>query len=375
MHKRGASGNCNRRYSTFHTMFKLFPNTYIFWVIKFIVVILVVELCARFITTNHWVIDSTTKESDMYWLLWWEAHHAKNQTTNHQLDAHDPLLGWSPIKGRRRIPNGKAFVSFNADGIRGTKDYTKIKPPNTLRILVIGDSYSFGEGVNDDETYSHYIETLLPNSEVLNLSVHGYGIDQMLLRLKRDGVPYKPDIIIFAFIENDINRISLSFRDYIKPKYIFQNQRMFLSNAPIPPPEVFMQSRRLCPASFTLLRLIQDRIYYHYKHEETRLPLANAIFGESFRLSESIGSKFVLLYLPAGSDMINSQAHPLFIESLVYSFCKNHNAYCLSVRSYLSAAYKNGAQYNLYSHYEPTTNKIIATGIVDYLLSSGAIQQ
>ena len=53
---------------------------------------------------------------------------------------------------------------------------------------MLGDSFTFGEDVGDDETYSHHLEQLLPGTEVINLGVHGYGHDQMLIYLREEGI-------------------------------------------------------------------------------------------------------------------------------------------------------------------------------------------
>jgi len=50
--------------------------------------------------------------------------------------------------------------------------------------------------VSDNETYSYYLQKMLPNAEIINMGVHGYGHDQMLIYLEEEGVKYKPDIFI-----------------------------------------------------------------------------------------------------------------------------------------------------------------------------------
>ena len=47
------------------------------------------------------------------------------------------------------------------------------KPDGVMRVLVFGDSLTFGDEVTDDETYVAHLQTMLPGTEVLNLGVHG----------------------------------------------------------------------------------------------------------------------------------------------------------------------------------------------------------
>jgi hypothetical protein len=107
--------------------------------------------------------------------------------------------GWTLMPNLRHVqlPDG-TVVSSTSRGIRGTKEYTYDKPADALRILTVGDSFTFGEQVRDDQTWSYYLQNLLPGSEVLNFGVHGYGHDQMLLYLREEGIKYHPDIVILG---------------------------------------------------------------------------------------------------------------------------------------------------------------------------------
>jgi hypothetical protein len=109
--------------------------------------------------------------------------------------------------------------------------------------VVIGDSYTFGEGVNDDRTFAAGLERMVEHCEVLNLGVHGYGTDQQLLRLELDGLKYRPDIVLLGYYEDDVPRNRLSFRDYQKPHFSLVGGRLVLDNVPISSPEAF---RRVC---------------------------------------------------------------------------------------------------------------------------------
>jgi hypothetical protein len=40
--------------------------------------------------------------------------------------------------------------------------------------------------VSDDETYSFYLQEMLPQAEIINMGAHGYGHDQMLILLTFD---------------------------------------------------------------------------------------------------------------------------------------------------------------------------------------------
>jgi hypothetical protein len=107
-------------------------------------------------------------------------------------------------------------------------------------VVAVGDSFTFGQCVDDDETYPAAIEEAL-GIEALNLGVMGYGHDQALLRLRRDGFPYKPDAVVFGFHHTDRRRNLLWFRGYSKPRFVFDEAgELVLDNVPTALPQDFL---------------------------------------------------------------------------------------------------------------------------------------
>ena len=123
---------------------------------------------------------------------------------SHQMDDQ---LGWLPKKNIEGIhakpPIFESTFQTNSLGIRD-KEYSFEKPLGVTRLVAIGDSFTWGYGVNDHEVYTEVLESLLPKTEVINLGVTGYGVPQEFWYLKRLGVQFKPDIVLLAFFLNDI---------------------------------------------------------------------------------------------------------------------------------------------------------------------------
>ncbi|MFQ5473873.1 MAG: SGNH/GDSL hydrolase family protein, partial [Dehalococcoidia bacterium] len=77
-------------------------------------------------------------------------------------------------------PDGRIVYRMNEHGLRGPS-ITVEKPPNTFRVLCLGDSFTFGEGVRQHDTYPTRLQALLSQAmpdktvEVLNAGVRGYG--------------------------------------------------------------------------------------------------------------------------------------------------------------------------------------------------------
>jgi lysophospholipase L1-like esterase len=95
----------------------------------------------------------------------------------------------------------------NALGLRGAA--LGHKTARTRRILAIGDSFTYGHGVQDDETYPAVAERLLRSRrhdvEVVNAGVPGYNTDQAYTWTLRDGLALRPDLVLVGVHCSDVS--------------------------------------------------------------------------------------------------------------------------------------------------------------------------
>ena len=94
-------------------------------------------------------------------------------------------------------------VICNSRGLRDSEKGFE-KPPGTRRIVVLGDSFMWGFGVENEEMFSMILQESVPGSETINLGVNGYSTVQELVRLETEGVLYEPDLTVLAFFWNDL---------------------------------------------------------------------------------------------------------------------------------------------------------------------------
>lgn len=98
---------------------------------------------------------------------------------------------------------------INSLGLRGPEIELN-KPEGVTRILVLGDSYTYGVFVNDHETYCAVFQELLRKEghkvEVINAGyADGWGPQEHYAWLMNRGLKFDPDIIVYGFfIGNDI---------------------------------------------------------------------------------------------------------------------------------------------------------------------------
>ena len=118
-------------------------------------------------------------------------------------------------RGQRFSPNYNGWfagvpVRINNLGFRDPRDYSLAKGPTTFRIVVLGDSVTFGHGSVYEHSYPYLVEQKLRqwrpdvDWQVWNVAVPGYNTSQELEHLKEIGPQFSPDLVIVGFFENDL---------------------------------------------------------------------------------------------------------------------------------------------------------------------------
>ncbi len=107
------------------------------------------------------------------------------------------------------VPNSRRrHIQINSDGFRG-REYTWKVPEKIERIIVLGDSETFGALLKDEETLPGALEKKLnglqgeKTYEVLNLGLPGYNTRQQFRILQTKAIQYNPSIVILYYVFND----------------------------------------------------------------------------------------------------------------------------------------------------------------------------
>ena len=94
-------------------------------------------------------------------------------------------------------------------GYRGV-DFPRRKEAGEFRVLYVGDSFTYGHNVADDETLPAQLEaqltTVCDRARVINAGLSGstiVGEDEMALR----GLAVAPDLVVLMYHENDIDEL------------------------------------------------------------------------------------------------------------------------------------------------------------------------
>jgi lysophospholipase L1-like esterase len=107
----------------------------------------------------------------------------------------------------------KTRFHFNSEGMRDV-EHIYDKPPGVYRIAVIGDSFVNAQEVELEDTFFRRLQHNLGgqgyNVEVLGFGVRGFGTDQEYRLLENFALKYLPDLVVLAFVSNDVRNNSLA---------------------------------------------------------------------------------------------------------------------------------------------------------------------
>ncbi len=98
-------------------------------------------------------------------------------------------------------------VRFNELGLRD--DTIVPKDDTEFRILILGDSVTFGWGVERERTFASRLQAVLASQlnrpvRVINSGVGGYNTVQEAMYLKKHGLSLNPDLVLLVYVPNDV---------------------------------------------------------------------------------------------------------------------------------------------------------------------------
>lgn len=224
----------------------------------------------------------------------------------------DPKLYW------RLKPNQDCYtkighqpVHVNSQGVRGPEIPVE-KPANTIRILSLGDSRTFGWGLADQETYSRRLEQLLQSHtgggkkiEVINAGVNAWSFPQMLVYFREFGLKYQPDVVVLG----EAN-LWTQFSEKNSPEFVRQfmgrvRLKNFLRRFAIYHFVVEVQLQALYQRERTKFIPVDPKQDALFKAQQQSDP--DAVFREAIedvcRVAQTNHVQAVLLYLPNANEL------------------------------------------------------------------------
>lgn len=143
---------------------------------------------------------------------------------------YDPELGWIRKPNTFKVDSGKPY-GIDQSGSRCNPGHEHLP----ILVSTYGDSYAFCRECEDRETWQWYLAELI-GGQVLNFGVGNYGLDQALMRLKREYPKNSTPVVVMAIVPETIARIQSVWKHYyeygnllgFKPRYVLEGDKLKL---------------------------------------------------------------------------------------------------------------------------------------------------
>jgi GDSL-like Lipase/Acylhydrolase family len=293
------------------------------------------------------------------------------ESSRYQLDLiPDPILVFKHTPGLQRIYQ-RVSVSINELGLRD-RDLEK-KKRGELRILLLGDSVTFGWGVPVETTFGRKLETLLTAKlgrpvRTVNSGVGGYNTvqEQAFIRTYIDVI--EPDTVILLFVRNDI--------ELNEPPFDPWSQLALQGKTP---PEII----RILLGESWLYRLGVFALKYSRPRGLTSLNKNTRGLRESMNALSSIATlclernvSFVVFFYPGGrAEAAQSLSHVALLSEIL-SIGNKYGFPVVDIGTWWGQVEMRSITNSIV---DPHPNKrghdILAVGMADFLLAHGLIRR
>ncbi len=285
----------------------------------------------------------------------------------------DDELGWVGAPGTH-------LADFSGPGRDITIDARSLRitaPPDdddSVTVLCSGDSFTFGVGVGDTETWCYRLGVDHPRLATLNAGEPAYGLGQMYLKAARLADDVNWDVQVFAFIADDIRRMTTSeFVGRNKPRFVLDDAgALKLERDRVAESSRVYAWVRANKRVFANLRVLElsDRIRQKMAGPPAPRPsddetarLAGAIFEQTAKLNAEKGRRAVFVFLPGGADVDPADTA---WRPRIAAECKRRGLHCAELVTpfrALSDADQEGMFEPVTNHYNARGNAWIAERI------------
>jgi hypothetical protein len=144
----------------------------------------------------------------------------------------DSLIGWRMVASidlpDTNLDGATAVYHSNERGFR-RPDSLAAHSRSDRTIVLVGDSFTFGVGLDYGSTFAGLAEHALSGTRVVNLAMPGFGMDQMWMTVRHYALPLRPALIVVGFIDDDFDRSLTAYRQFEgmnKPTFVVDDGRL-----------------------------------------------------------------------------------------------------------------------------------------------------
>ncbi len=281
-----------------------------------------------------------------------------------------PYRSWSPTLGWENEPGahvrlGEGNVRWPAEtiepsGARRTQPVSLDRIRGLRRAVAVGDSFLFGMEVGDDDVFTAMAERDLPDWEILNYGVPGYGQDQALLQLRQRGLPLHPDVVIFGHVYADMERNDHDFMYARKPRFLLGDHGLELTGVPVPDFEAMAAADRRRIKTFDVLGALARQTGWVKPDWRASNALSEAILRAVVTESRAAGAVPILVFMPTPTPGGHYADVPTAPFDVV---CQSLDVICLDLRPAFDEAAARGESLIVVQHWSAAGHRIAATAL------------
>lgn len=293
----------------------------------------------------------------------------------------DSILGWRLIPNSTKLNRKEEqpyLVTINSKGLRD-REHSYDKAQGVFRIVVIGDSFVYGNGgVDAANRFTDILEKSTKNVEVINMGVPGYGSDQEYLYLKNEGLKYHPDLVILCAFYNDFSESFSTITPSMgRPKgYLSLNAGQLVFHPPSFPTfyELSQHSYLLGLADLALGNILETYRKVLRRRQDVLNPQARqATFKQIYLSAEELcrerGIKFVVVYFP-----FQGQHMPMVIQEIMAGLASTEGMKTLDLMDTMRHANATRRAYFEHDiHFNEYGHQAVAKELLEYLVNNGLL--
>ena len=327
----------------------------------------ILESISRILLYQTHLVDDYLQWGSTSWKIrWLKRNNSEHVDQLLKYEEFDKILGWKPKKNFKRFDKDSSLIiSTDQNGFRTTSLDKASKAIGS--ILFIGDSYTFGDEVSDQESFPFLVQSSLQNYKVYNLGVRGYGLDQILLRYRRYKDKFTHKIVVLGFVYDDLLRNGLSFREYIKPFFTFENGSLVLNNSPVLEFEHYKKEEFFHSKFIDIVEVLLESYdmrtgqYFNRPIDISKKILSTLV--DEIREQNAVP---LFVYLPTSTEATRTKEKPSRWEKLMFEFCEIKSVDCISASSgFVDATVNQKLKFPINSHWLFEGHKIVSDLIIN----------
>ena len=317
------------------------------------------------------------------WLM--PQHWQLNATGGRLLTADDPMIGGGLLRPHahavHRTPEFEAEYRVNPEGLRD-EVRPQVNKGDEIRILALGDSFTFGIGNPYENIWPAVFEKKLMNEgytvRVIKAGILGFNTRKELFYLKRLLPRYRPHYVILGFVAHDL------FENTALSEGV-EEEGIMVRELPYTRWHTLRFFRRVLFSSdhlYGMVYLSTPRREYFTRplsaRVEERVRITKELISEMHAFSEKNGARFIVLSIPQQFQIIASSHESFFsgvdhgwIDRVFGAFVAGKGIPWLATKDTLEKEYrekKTPVYYRVDGHLNPAGHEAVAKHLLDHFM-------